>query len=86
MSLDIPMWQPVKLAPRELDGASRFKAEVVTPRNPTFVTPEMPEIRDRALAQAPVDVAWQLGSGVDGKLFPHQRSPLQKPSGRSAAP
>jgi FtsP/CotA-like multicopper oxidase with cupredoxin domain len=34
-------------------------------------------IRGRALAQASVGVAWQLGSGIDGKLFPHQRPPLQ---------
>ena len=36
----------------------------------------IPQTWDRGLAQAPVGVAWQLGSGIDVKLFPHQRPPL----------
>ena len=46
-------------------------------QEPDLRNPRLSEIRDRALAQAPVGVTWQLGSGIDGKLFPHQRPPLR---------
>ena len=46
-------------------------------QEPDLRDPGIHVIRDRALAQAPVGVTWQLGSGIDGKLFPHQRPPLR---------
>jgi len=46
-------------------------------QEPDLRDPGIPEIRDHALAQAPMGVVWQLGSGIDGKLFPHQRPPLR---------
>ena len=38
-------------------------------QEPDLRDPGIAEIRDRALAQAPMGVVWQLGGGIDGKLF-----------------